>query len=198
MEDVTSITFLIHKKTPRDTQLVGFHLSLPMGYIYSALYFCMATETVADLRKDAISQREQEGEHQLELVAKARATNNSGAHETQAGASWGHLPVEQRTAAKSNFDVYLDDLISVVQGGPRERQQMLRHFSPQIDRVLRPNEKADANCKYPISQKESGGRRWVMVHPEDSYRVVPVHNFPPASPPPQTTRESIGRTSCHP
>ena len=59
MEDVPSFAFLIPKKTPSDTQLVGFHLSLPMGYVDSAPYFCMATETVANLANEAISQREQ-------------------------------------------------------------------------------------------------------------------------------------------
>ena len=55
MEEVPSIIFLILKKTPSKTQLVGFHLFLPMGYINSAPYFCMATETVADLANEAIS-----------------------------------------------------------------------------------------------------------------------------------------------
>ena len=49
MEDKLSLAFLIPKNTPSYTQQVGFHLSLPMGYIDSAPYFCMATETVADL-----------------------------------------------------------------------------------------------------------------------------------------------------
>ena len=44
-------------KKPSDTQLVGFHLSLPMGYVDNAPYFCMTTETVADLANKAISQR---------------------------------------------------------------------------------------------------------------------------------------------
>ena len=39
MGDVPSVAFLIPKKTPSNTQLVGFHLSLPMGYIDSAPYF---------------------------------------------------------------------------------------------------------------------------------------------------------------
>ena len=49
MEDALSVAFLIPKKTSSYTHQVGFHLSLPMGYIDSAPYFCMATETVADL-----------------------------------------------------------------------------------------------------------------------------------------------------
>ena len=91
MEDVLYIAFLFLKKTPRYTNLVGFHLSLPMGYINSDPYFCMATETVSDLAKEAISQREQAEYHPLELAAKARASNDIGDPESQADASWEHL-----------------------------------------------------------------------------------------------------------
>ena len=49
MEEVQSVTFLTPKNTHRKTQLVGFHLTLPMGYINSPPYVCMATETVVGL-----------------------------------------------------------------------------------------------------------------------------------------------------
>ena len=78
MEDVPSVAFLTPKKTPSNTQLVGFHLSLPMGYIESAPYFFMVTETVADLVNKAISQREQAGKNPLDFAAEARAADNSG------------------------------------------------------------------------------------------------------------------------
>ena len=39
MEDVQYFTFLITKKTPSNTQLVGLHLSHPMGYIETAPIF---------------------------------------------------------------------------------------------------------------------------------------------------------------
>ena len=39
MEDVLSVAFLITKEKTRDLQLVGFHLSLPMGYVNSASEF---------------------------------------------------------------------------------------------------------------------------------------------------------------
>ena len=40
-----------------------------------------------DLENEAISQREQAGEHPLEVVAKSRAANNAGAPEAQSDAS---------------------------------------------------------------------------------------------------------------
>ena len=49
MEDVPSVAFLIPKKDPSNPLLVGFHLSLPMGYIDSAPYFCMVTEKISNL-----------------------------------------------------------------------------------------------------------------------------------------------------
>ena len=40
--------FLIPKETAGKEQLVGFHLSIPMGYMESVAFFCTATETVKD------------------------------------------------------------------------------------------------------------------------------------------------------
>ena len=48
----------------------------------------MATETVADLANEAISQRNQAHEHPLEMAAKARAAEESGAPEAQADVNW--------------------------------------------------------------------------------------------------------------
>ena len=107
----------------------------------------MVTETVADLAKEAISKRDHAGEHALDMAAEARAADDVSAPESQADASWEDFPAEQRSNAKSNVDVYLNDFISVVQEGPRERHQMLCHLFNQIDRLFRPNEDADTNLK---------------------------------------------------
>ena len=81
MEDVPSVAFLIPKKNSSDTQLVGFRLSLPMGYVDNVPYFFMDKDTVADLANKAISQREQSREHPLETAAKARGADNSSTPE---------------------------------------------------------------------------------------------------------------------
>ena len=104
-------------------------------------------ETVADLTNEAITQREQAGEHPLELAAEDRAAVDAGAPTAKADVSWDKLPAEQRSASTANIDVDLDNFISVVQGRPRERCQMLHPFFHQIDRVFRPNEEADTNRK---------------------------------------------------
>ena len=56
MKDFPSVAFIIPKKNPRDQQLVGFHLSLPMGYYDSGPYFCMSIETVTDTSNKVIAQ----------------------------------------------------------------------------------------------------------------------------------------------
>ena len=150
MDEVPSVALLIPKKNPRKTQLVGFHLSLPMGSVDSDPYFCMATETVPNLENKAILQREKARKHLLELADKARAVDDSGAPEAQADASWEHLPAEHRSTAMANTNVCLEEFISVVQGGPRERRQMLLHLFNNIDWVSCSNKEAYTNRKYPI------------------------------------------------
>ena len=86
MEDFPSAALLIPKKSPSNTQLVGFHISLPMGYINSAPCFCVATGTVADLANEAISQRKQAGEHPLKLTSEIRAADDASASKTKADA----------------------------------------------------------------------------------------------------------------
>ena len=71
----------------------------------------------------------------MEMAAESRAANNAGSLDDQVDAIWENLPEEQRFTAKSNVNVYLDDFISVVQGGPRERRQMLWHLFHQIDLI---------------------------------------------------------------
>ena len=82
------VAFLIPKKNPINTQLVGFHISLPMRHIDCDPYFCMVTETVDNLANKAISQREQVGKLPLEVTSKFRAINDAGTPEAQVDSSW--------------------------------------------------------------------------------------------------------------
>ena len=90
------------------------------------------------------------------MAGKYRASADSGTPEAQADTIWEHLPAEQRYAARANIDVYLDDFISVIQGAPMERCQILWHLFHQINRVFCPNKEADTDRKYPISQNNLG------------------------------------------
>ena len=55
--DTPSEAFLIPRKTQTDEQLVGFHLSLPMGYMDSSPFFCRATKTIINMANAAMAER---------------------------------------------------------------------------------------------------------------------------------------------
>ena len=61
--------------------------------------------------------------------------------------------MEHRSDEKCNAGIYPGDFISVIQVGPRERHQILRHLFHQIYRVFRTNEEAYINRKDPILLK---------------------------------------------
>ena len=88
MEHVPSVVFLILKSTPNEPQLVSFHLSLPMGCVYSSPYLCIATETLADLDNAAMAQRDESGRHSLEESTGPRAADDTGASDSKSDASW--------------------------------------------------------------------------------------------------------------
>jgi hypothetical protein len=49
LADLPKLAFVVPPHPSNPEPLVGFHLSLPMGFVESALYFCASTETAADL-----------------------------------------------------------------------------------------------------------------------------------------------------
>ena len=83
MDDVPYVAFLAPNKTPRNQQLLGFTLSLPMGYIDIAPYFCMSTKTVADLSNKAIDQRDVTSKHPMEKAPEDRAADDKGTSKAQ-------------------------------------------------------------------------------------------------------------------
>ena len=63
-------------------------------------------------------------------------------------------------AVTANVDVYLDNFISVVQVGTKERHLMIWNLFNQIYKVFRPNEATDTDRKEPISLKKLGQGGW--------------------------------------
>ena len=72
LEDIPSVAFLVPKATPDEDQLVGFHLSIPMGYVESAAFFCVTTETVKDRALDTLYPRHTVPPHHLENLAETK------------------------------------------------------------------------------------------------------------------------------
>ena len=53
------------KATPEEDQLLGFHLSISIGYVVFAALFCATTETVKDCTLDTLSMRHNAPLHHL-------------------------------------------------------------------------------------------------------------------------------------
>ena len=77
LEDIPSVAFLVPKATAEEDQLVGFHLSIPMGYVESAAFFCATTETVKDCALDTLSTRHTAPPHHLEKLAETKTPDTT-------------------------------------------------------------------------------------------------------------------------
>ena len=66
LEDIPFVAFLVPKSTPEEDQLVGFHLSIPMGYVESAAFFCVTTKTFKDRTLNSLSTRHTVPPHHFE------------------------------------------------------------------------------------------------------------------------------------
>ena len=116
LEDTPSVDFLPPNNRIEDKQLVGFHLSLPMGYVYSAPYFFIATETVTDIKNASMDGHHTAPPHPLEGDADTLAPDDCATE---------HAKNRDDLA---QVDIYLDDFISTCQGGPQEWTWILCHL----------------------------------------------------------------------
>ena len=102
LEVILLVAFLVSKATPDEEQLVGFHLSIPMGYVESAAFFCATTETVNDRALDTLSMRHTAPPHYLENLVYTKHPETSAqevAATLQADNDWEALsPHAQATA----------------------------------------------------------------------------------------------------
>ena len=73
VEDTPSVAFLLPKKRPEDNQLVGSQFPLPMVFMDSEPYFCVATETVADLMNISMESCQTAPPNAVEKSAATRA-----------------------------------------------------------------------------------------------------------------------------
>jgi hypothetical protein len=158
-------------QAPDGTKLVAIPLTLPMGWVLSPPYFTAATETIADMANAALKLNHIPGPHRLDSIADAPTTADpplvSGAQTTLSDTTTVPLPPLSSPAFHRRplqyTDVYMDDFIGAVQGGPKRRQQARRIIFDTIDRVFRPLSPTDGkNRQEPISVKKlkKGDARW--------------------------------------
>ena len=73
LEDTPSVLFLVLQKKPNDAQLVVFHLSLPMGYVYSAPFFCMSTDKIVGMANVYMGNRHHAPPHPIDKLVDTQS-----------------------------------------------------------------------------------------------------------------------------
>ena len=157
LEDIISLVFLVPKATPEEEQLVGFHLSIPMGYVESVAFFYATAETVKEGALVTLSMRHNAPPHHLEDLAdtKPPQTSSEDSEATlEDNSNWEALSPHARATALSHVKVHLDDFIGIVQRGPTERRQMTRHLFCAINYLFRLNAKDDTTREESIPPKK--------------------------------------------
>jgi hypothetical protein len=155
---------------PDGTALVAVPLTLPMGWVLSPPYFTAATETIADMANEVLKTAYTPGPHRLDDAADAPDTLDppllTGLRRT-ATTTFTPLPRRMHRSYHKRplayTDVYMDDFVAAVQGGPKCRQRARRILFDTIDTVFRPLSPSDGkNRQEPISIKKlkKGDARW--------------------------------------
>jgi hypothetical protein len=122
--------------------IVGFHLSLPMGFIEPAPFFCASTETAADLINHSWGLADLAPAHPLEQFTRPP---HPAPHRPTAGAT---------RVALAYIDVFADDFLALQQGTPAQFRQARRHMFHSLDLLFCPNDAHDYHWKTPNSIKK--------------------------------------------
>ena len=133
---------------PSITQtLIVFHLSLSMVCADSAPYLCCTSNTLANIVNARWGGCPTSSPHHLYTVATSSLyiANNidAGFPSEDLGASLadhcaGLFP-DSHACLLRYVGIYVNDFVTLAQGGPVERRQVRRHFFHVINCVLRPN-----------------------------------------------------------
>ena len=142
LADLPKLAFVVPPHPSDPEPIIGFHLSLPMGFIESAPFFCASTETAADLINHSWGLADLAPAHPLEQFT-------SPPHPTP------HRPTDGATrAALAYIDVFVDDFLALRQGTPAQLRQARRHVFHSLDLLFRPNDAHDRHRKTPNSIKK--------------------------------------------
>jgi hypothetical protein len=156
---------------PDGTLLVAFPLTCPMGWVESPPWFTTATETGADLANTLLATDYQPSPHRLDAVAATpppateptpplfadRPFDNSlpAPVPSLPPPSPDDLPRGPRRKPLQYVDIYMDDYLGLVQGGPRRRNRVQRILFESIDKIFRPLDSGDSSTRQePISVKK--------------------------------------------
>ena len=112
---------------------------------------------IKDRTLDTHSTRRTAPPHRLEDLADTEPPQTSAeevAATLEADGNWEALSPHVRATDLAHVQVYLNEFISIVQGGPNDRRQMTRHLIRAIDKLFRNNTKYNTAREEPISLKK--------------------------------------------
>jgi hypothetical protein len=134
--------------SPGAEPLVGFPLVLPMGWMQSLPLFTTATETVADLANHQLALNAPCLAHRLDLLSETTpppgvpATSRVHGPTPIALPPKGCPPGRPHPAMKA-WDVYVEKIVGMVQGGRAHRRHVKRTLLHALDKVFRKLETGD-------------------------------------------------------
>ena len=148
--------FLLPKKRLEDEHLVDFRLYIPMGYVDSLPYFCIAIEMVADIVNNSMDGRHTAPPHTLEVSAEMpEPADHAPICQVMNSGSIPPPPCpDQQLHALAQVGVYMDNFISTCKGATQKQTQILRHLFQGINTVFRINVAMECLQKEPISTKK--------------------------------------------
>ena len=82
LEEIPSVEFIVPEATLKEDKLVGFHLSIPMGYVKYANFFCAITKMVKERTYDTLCMRHTMPLYHLEKMADTKPPKTSAAEVT--------------------------------------------------------------------------------------------------------------------
>ena len=147
--------------------LIAFPLTLPMGWVESPPWFCVATETGADLANHQLAQTPHQPlasagskQHRLTVLANTvpeppllSPITTESLHSTTSPPS--RLPQFTSVASLRYVDVYMDDYLMAMQGSPTELQAGRDLLFRTIDSIFQPVQPDDPPSRQePISVKK--------------------------------------------
>ena len=114
LKNITPAAFIVPKEIYSETQLVRFHLLIPMGYMEYDPFFCAAMDTIKETANDTMHKRGKSPVHTMEILAGTlHGDHNKYREEIEASAdrAWNNIPDQLQRVAQKHAKVYLDDFI---------------------------------------------------------------------------------------
>ena len=162
-EDVPTLG-VVFPSAPDGTKLVAFPLTLPMGWVESPPWFCVATETGADITNTWLQDGHTSGPHRLDALADTEPDLQNleipyAAHKVRPLAipPPPEPPLGPRKKPLAYVNVYVDDYLALAQGSKRKLAQVRRTLFEAVDTIFWPLSPTDpAAHQEPISVKTLG------------------------------------------